>query len=354
MLARPMARLRRHRSPTPAAGTRARSLGALCLIACLGSLGLAACGASSDTPTARLMLDFTPNAVHAGIYSAVRRGYDRKEGVPLEVLQPSESTDSARLLLAGRINFAILDIHDLAIADAHHEGIVGVLALVARPLAAVLAQPHVQSPRELEGRTVGVTGVPSDEAVLDSVLAGAGADPKRVHRVNIGFEAVPSMLANRVDAATGFWDVEGVALARARPGTREFRVDEYGAPAYPELVVCVTGAELQHHEKLVAAVLRAISRGYQVTIGDPAASLGDMMAEVPGLQRSALQEQLTALHGAFVRPGGVYGELNIPSLGAWAAWEARFGIVPTPPDVTTLFEPRLATPSSAYSEFQIR
>lgn len=342
-----MASVRRHHFRTPPApGTRARSLAALCLIASLGSLGLSACGDSSDAPTARLMLDFTPNAVHAGIYSAVHRGYDRKEGVHLEVLQPSASTDSARLLLAGRINFAILDIHDLAIDDAHGEGIVGVLALVARPLAAVIAQPHIESPRQLEGRTVGVTGVPSDEAVLDSVLAGAGADPKRVHRVNIGFEAVPSMLANRVDAATAFWDVEGVALSRARPGTREFRVDEYGAPAYPELVVCVTRAELQHHEKLVAAVLGAISRGYQVTVSDPAASLGDMIDEVPGLERSVLQEQLTALHGAFVRPGGRYGELNIASLRDWAAWEARFGIVPTPPDVDTLFEPRLVPPAN--------
>ena len=83
---------------------------------------------------------------------------------------------------------------------------------------------------------MGVTGDPSDEAVLDSVVSPARAATPRGRRVNIGFQAVPSMLANRVDAATAFWDVEGVALARARPGTREFRVDEYGAPAYPELV----------------------------------------------------------------------------------------------------------------------
>jgi putative hydroxymethylpyrimidine transport system substrate-binding protein len=354
MLARPMLRPRAHRPPaSPALRARARSLAALCLVASLASCLLAACGDSSAQPTARLMLDFTPNAVHAGIYSAVRRGYDRKEGVHLEVLQPSASTDSARLLLAGRINFAILDIHDLAIADAHGEGIVGVLALVARPLAAVIAQPQIGSPRQLEGRTVGVTGVPSDEAVLDSVLAGGGADPQRVHRVNIGFEAVPSMLANRVDGATAFWDVEGVALSRARPGTQEFRVDDYGAPAYPELVVCVTRPELQHHERLVAEVLHAISHGYQVTVSNPAASVNDMMDEVPGLQRAVLEEQLGVLHGAFVRPNGTYGELNIPSLRAWAAWEARFGIVPTPPNVNALFEPRFATPSS-YSEFEIR
>jgi putative hydroxymethylpyrimidine transport system substrate-binding protein len=291
------------------------------------------------------MLDFTPNAVHAGIYSAIRRGYDREQGVHLEVLQPSASTDSARLLLAGRIDFAILDIHDLAIDDAHGENIVGVLALLARPLAAVIAQPGIASPHALEGRTVGVTGVPSDEAVLDSVLSGAGADATKVKRVNIGFQAVPTMLANRVDAATAFWDVEGVALSRARPGTREFRVDEYGAPAYPELVVCVTRSELQRRPSLVRHALAAISRGYALTVSDPAASARDMVAGVPGLERSALEEQLAALHGAFVRPGGYYGELDPTLLHSWASWEARFGVVPEPPDVNSLFDPRFLAAS---------
>jgi ABC-type nitrate/sulfonate/bicarbonate transport system substrate-binding protein len=308
---------------------------------------LAGCGnASGGTPDATLMLDFTPNAVHAGIYSAVRRGFDREQGVRLEVEQPSASTDSARLLLAGRIDFAILDIHDLAIADAHGENLVGVLALLARPLAAVIAQPQFSSPRSLAGHLVGVAGDPSDEAVLDSVLTGAGANPHSVTRVNIGFQAVPSMLAGRVDAVTAFWDVEGIALSRARRGTHEFRVDEYGAPAYPELVVCVTRAELEHHRAFVRKVLAAIAHGYAFTLGDPQASVGDMVAEVPGLERSALGEQLAVLHGAFVRPGGHYGELDMSSLRAWAVWEARFGIVARAPDVSSLFEPGLAAPTA--------
>ncbi len=49
------------------------------------------------------------------------------------------------------------------------------MAIVQRPLAAVIAAPAIRSPRLLIGRTVGITGVPSDTAVLDSIVAGAGA-----------------------------------------------------------------------------------------------------------------------------------------------------------------------------------
>jgi putative hydroxymethylpyrimidine transport system substrate-binding protein len=313
----------------------------LLLALVLGLLG--GCGATSGKrPVATVVLDFTPNAVHAGIYTALARGYDHSEGFELHVEQPSESTDSVKLLLSGRTNFAVLDIHDLAIARAQGQQIVGVLPLVERPLAAVIAQPKIKSPTELEGRTVGVTGLSSDEAVLRSVVAGAGGDPKRVKRVNIGFNAVPALLAHRVDAVTAFWDVEGVELSHARPGIREFRVDEYGAPPYPELILCVTRSEIRDHHALVQEVVNAIKRGYSVTVADPAASLNDLLEEVPSLNRANLTAQMAALHGAFIGTAGHFGELNLSRLRTWAAWEARFGIVSRAPEVNTMFDPSFA------------
>ncbi|MGI8802875.1 MAG: ABC transporter substrate-binding protein [Solirubrobacteraceae bacterium] len=301
---------------------------------------LAGCGGSggSRLPAATLVLDFTPNAVHAGIYSALARGYDRSAGVRLEVRPPSSSTDSVKLLLSGRADFAVLDIHDLAIARAAGRDIVGVLPLVQRPLAAVLAQAYVRSPRDLVGRLAGVTGLPSDDAVLRSVVAGAGGDPRGVREVTIGFDAVPALLGGHVAAATAFWDVEGVALHRRRPGIREFRVDAYGAPAYPELVLCVTAAKLRADPKLVHAAVTAIVAGYGVTIATPGRSADDELARVPGLDRPLLLAELAALHGAFTAgPGQPFGEFGLQRLRAWAAWEARFGIVKRPPDVQAMF-----------------
>src|ERR1700689_1636508 len=94
--------------------------------------------AATNPQTASLMLDFTPNAIHAGIYTALARHYDRRNGINLQVRIPGESTDAVSLLAAGRVNFAILDIHDLAIADAKGHNLVGIMALEQRPLASVI------------------------------------------------------------------------------------------------------------------------------------------------------------------------------------------------------------------------
>jgi NitT/TauT family transport system substrate-binding protein/putative hydroxymethylpyrimidine transport system substrate-binding protein len=175
---------------------------AVLLAACL----LAGCGADPEQAApnreATLVLDFMPNAVHTGIYAAVARGFDDAEGVALEVQAPSSSADAVALLGAGRADLAILSIHDLALARQEGRDLVGVMAVVQRPLAAVLALPDVDRPRDLEGRRVGVTGVPSDDAVLRSIVGGDGGDPDLVRPTTIGFDAVRSLLSERVARVT--------------------------------------------------------------------------------------------------------------------------------------------------------
>ncbi len=289
---------------------------------------------------ATLVLDFTPNAVHAGIYSAIARGYDRASGVRLHVIAPSASTDSIKLLETGRVNFAILDIHDLAIARARRADLVGIMAIVQRPLAAVIAAPGVRTPRSLDGRLVGITGVPSDTAVLRSVLAGAGGHPGAVKTVTIGFNAVADLLAGRVAAATAFWNDEGVTLALRRPGFHSFRVDDYGAPSYPELVLCGTRSALDADPALAGGVVRALVRGYSFTLADPRASASELESRVPGLDPRLAAAQLAAVAPAFRAPDGRVGELSPARLRLWARWEARFGIVSRAPDVGTMFDAR--------------
>lgn len=318
------------------------------------ALALTACGGDvrDDRPNAdaTLMLDFAPNAAHAGIYSAVARGFDDAEGVHLRIRVPGSSTDAVKLLLSGRTQLSVMDIHDLALAGARGRDLVAVMSIVQRPLAAVLTAPDVQSPRDLEGRKVGVTGLPSDDAVLRSIVDGAGGSFERVERVTIGFNAVPALLGGRVAGATAFWNVEGVALKSARPGIREFRVDAYGAPPYPELVLVTTRATLREDPALVNATVRALVRGYGVTVHDPASSLNDLASRVRGLDRDQLQQQLDVLVPALSPPGGRIGGLDPQVLARWARWEARFGIVPTPPDVSRLFDTQLVPESGARSD----
>jgi putative hydroxymethylpyrimidine transport system substrate-binding protein len=197
------------------------SVAAACLLT-LSATAAGSCGGDSDEeaqlPSAVIGLDFTPNAGHAPIYVAVRNGYDRKHGVRLRIRPPGSSPDSLKLLASGRADLAVVDIHDLGLARERGADVVAVAALVQRPLAAIIAQGDIQRPRELECRTVGVSGLPSDPAVLRAVVEGDGKDYEKVRQVTIGFAAVPNLIQKKIDAVPAFWNAEArIWLYKAKP-----------------------------------------------------------------------------------------------------------------------------------------
>ena len=308
------------------------------LAAVLLLAGIAGCGGDGAEPGApqgvTLVLDFVPNAAHAGIYAAERRGWYRDRGIDLTIRRPGESTDGPKLLAAGRVELAILDIHDLGIARERGLDVVGTTALVQRPLAAVIARADgpVRRPRDLEGRTVGVTGLPSDEAVVDSEVTADGGDPAAVERVTIGFNAVSSLAAGKVDAVTGFWNAEGVALRRQGTPIRVLEVNRYGAPPYPELVLSASRETIEREPELVEAVIAATARGYELAADHPRQALADLLAAVPSLDRAEQAEQLRAL-----RPDLHPAPFDMAVLREWAAWDLEHGLLERPLDVEAAF-----------------
>lgn len=279
-----------------------------------------------------LALDFQPNAAHAGIYMAVERDLDRRHGVDIDIRVPSSSTDSLKLLAAGRADASIVDIHDLGLAHERGSDVVGIGALVQRPLAAVIARPEIGRPRELEGRRVGVTGLPSDDAVLRATVEADGGDYDEVRRTTIGFSAVPSLAAGRVDAVVTFWNAEGVALRQRGVPTRQFRVDDYGAPPYPELVVVTTRDRLDADPGLFDDLTAALADGTRAALDDRPAAV-DRIAAASDSPPALVRAQLDAIAPALRPPL----TLRPPALRAWAEFDARFGILERAPDVDRLF-----------------
>jgi putative hydroxymethylpyrimidine transport system substrate-binding protein len=286
---------------------------------------LAGCGgddSGSGTEPGTIALDFQPNAVHAGIYAS-----------GLKIRVPAASTDSLKLLAADRADMSVVDIHDLGLAREAGSDFVGVGALVQRPLAAVIARAgDVRRPRDLEGKRVGVTGLPSDEAVLRAVVEHDGGDYDRVKPITIGFSAVPSLITGKVDAVVSFWNAEGVALKQRGVETREFRVDDYGAPRYPELVLVVKRTTLEEHERLVDDMLAAIAEGTDNALRDRAATI-DELVRASGADEPLVRAQLAAVGPALQPPV----QLNRAALEGWAAFDERFGILREAPDVEQAF-----------------
>jgi putative hydroxymethylpyrimidine transport system substrate-binding protein len=313
-----------------------------CALVLLCAVMLQACGSSTQTgpspspkkPTqATLVLDFVPNAVHAGIYRALAAGYYRARGIELHVVAPGATQDPLALVDAGRAQFGLADGSDVASEIDQGGDAQAVMAIAQRPLGGLitLQSEHLRSPAQLQGKTVGITGVPSDEAVLNTEVRAAGGSPAKVHVVTVGFDGAQALLAGRIAAFTGFVPADGVQLQVTGHPITPFRLDEYGGPGYPGLVAFASRRLIAANPALVQAFVAATVAGYEDTVKDPARSMEDLLRLNPGIERGFTQASLKAYLPLFTDGGKVpIGTLQAARIEEMSAWMLRNGLIHAP------------------------
>jgi ABC-type nitrate/sulfonate/bicarbonate transport system substrate-binding protein len=298
-----------------------------------------ATGALAKPAKVTLILDFVPNAVHAGIYRALAAGYYRRENIDLQVVQPTSTQETLKLIDADKAQFGLADGSDVAGLIDEGGDAQAVMALVQRPLGGLiaLASEHLSSPADLAGRTVGITGVPSDLAVLDTELRHAGVSPSRVHVVTVGFNGSQALLAGRIAAFTGFIPDEGVTLEASGHPITAFALDENGGPEYPGLVAFTTRRLIATNPRLVRDFVAATKAGYEDTLRDPARSLDDLLRSNPSLSRKLTAASLDVYLPLFSGSSSAtttakvpFGTLQSPNVAAMSAWMLQSRLIHAP------------------------
>ena len=80
-------------------------------------VGLSACGGSHNDQTSTVVLDWTPNTNHTGIYVALANGYFEEAGLNVQVVQPPED-GAVALVASGKAQFGVSFQDSLAPAFA--------------------------------------------------------------------------------------------------------------------------------------------------------------------------------------------------------------------------------------------
>ncbi|MEA2272899.1 MAG: putative hydroxymethylpyrimidine transport system substrate-binding protein [Solirubrobacteraceae bacterium] len=298
------------------------------LLAALAVVGLTACGEKKDatrpasTKRLDLMLDFFPNADHAGIYQALADGDFRRAGLDVKLRVPSDPSAPLKLVAAGKVDLAISYEPEVLLARDQGLRVVSVAALVQKPLTSIisLGSANIRSVADLEGKKVGTAGIPYQAAYLRTILENAGVDPSHVKQVNVGFNLVPAMVSKRVDATLGaFWNYEGVQLALSHKKPRIIRMDRAGVPTYDELVVVAKESTLRDQGDRVRAFIQALAQGHDALRRDPKNGLDALLAANHDLDRRLQERSVRETTPAFF-PADAHKPFGYQDPKAWAAY----------------------------------
>jgi putative hydroxymethylpyrimidine transport system substrate-binding protein len=318
-----------------------RPLRRLAALACAlaVALALAGCGGSGaaggDAPVeATLILDWFPNADHAGVYAAIDRGFFREAGIEVRPQVPSDTAAALKEVAQGKAPFAISYEPEVLLARSEGIPVVAVAALVTAPLNSVMARADrgIARPRDLEGKVVGAPGLPSDRALLDTVVRADGGDPSRVRVRNVGFSLAPALAAGRVDALIGaYWNVEAVEVREKGVPVTVFRLEEHGVPDYDELVVVTSEAFARDRPEAVRALLAGLAYGQAWAAANPEAAVEPLLRANPDLSRPLVVEQVRLVAPLFL-DDGVPLRMRPAAWARYAAWMRREGLLRRPVD----------------------
>jgi putative hydroxymethylpyrimidine transport system substrate-binding protein len=297
------------------------------------ALVLAACGEKSEPKAGggelqpfRLILDYTPNADHAAIYTAEASGEFARAGLDVEIVTPSDPAAPLRLLAAGQADLAISYEPELLLARDQGTNLVSVGALVQKPLTTLMAieGSGVKTVADLKGKTIGTAGIPYQDAYLKTILADAGVPESDVRKIGVGFNLVPAMLAKRVDATLGaFWNVEGVDLALKNKNPTILRMENLGVPNYNELILVAERTSLTTEQaSRLRRFLGALARGAATARDTPATAVAALQKADRGADAKLLEESVKATTGVFFptqanRPWGFQDIAEWEDYGKW-------------------------------------
>lgn len=322
--------------------TRSRAAALAALILALAAL-LTGCGEKPEAVTGAagssrpftLMLDWVPNADHAGIYQALADGDFAKAGLDVHLQIPSDPATPLKLLAAGKVDAAISYEPELLLARNQNIPLVSVAALVQRPLTSIVSvgSKHITSPAKLKGKRVGEAGIPYQHAYLTTILARAGVPQSSVKEINVGENLVPAMLSGRVDATLGaYWNVEAIQLAQLHKHPNVIHMEEVGVPNYDELVVVVRKDTIVNHPDVVRRFVQALGRGYEAVRQNPQAAVGNLVHANSGLDPKLQLASLKATLPAFfpANPANPWGWQDPKQWTAYGQWMLSHHLISNP------------------------
>ena len=316
-----------------------RVLLALAAVAAL-VLGLSACGGGGDDASPGsassphrfdLDLDWYVNPDHAGIFSALDRGYFRQRGLDVHPQVPSDPAAPIKEVAAGRADLAVSYEPEVLLAREAGLDVQAVGALVPTPLTSLISLPTggIASPYDLQGKTVGTAGIPYQSDYLQTILKTAGVPSSSVTEVNVGLNLLPAVIGGKVDAILGgFRNIEGVDLRLRGLDPRVVPVDQLGVPTYDELVLVARSSTVREHPDATRAFLAALAQGTAYAIAHPQEATDAVVRAGKGLDPAQTGAEVTATLPLLARaPGRPYGFMVPAEWHAYASWMAARGLI---------------------------
>ncbi|HWJ98206.1 MAG TPA: ABC transporter substrate-binding protein [Acidimicrobiales bacterium] len=313
---------------------------ALPLAACGGSAtdgGSSGGGGSGHLRPFKVVLDWTPNTNHAGMYLAKANGWYSDAGLDVTFIEPGEA-GSLQALAAGKADVAVSVQEELIPARAAGLPVRSIAAIIQHNTSSLvsLAGDGITRPKDLEGKTYGGYGGQLEQALLDKLVACDGGDPKKVRSVDVGeADYRIGLERNQYDAVWIFDGWDGIRLKQegVDTSTIPFIDHEDCIPDwYTPLLAASEQVEQERGDDLTA-FMAATAKGYQAAMDDPDAASDALLDQADDLDPELVRASAAYLSPRYADDPARWGEQEASVWDGFAAFLLDAGLIDKPIEV---------------------
>ncbi len=287
----------------------------------------------------KVVLDWTPNTNHTGLYAAVDRGYFKEEGLNVEIIQPGQA-GADTMVASGEVPFGVSYQEGVTQARTQGVPIVSIAAVIQHNTSgfAAPADRNIKSPKDFEGKTYGGWGSPIDSAVLDTIMSLEGSDVEKVKNVNMGDADFFTATKRDIDFAWIFYAWTGIEAELRGEPIDMFYVKDYSEKLdYYTPVLISNEKTISEDPELVKAFMRATTKGYEYTIEHPEEAAGILSAAVPDLDKDLVLASQKWLSPKYQDDATRWGEQKAEVWQNYSDWMVEHKLLDKPLEVDKSF-----------------
>lgn len=278
-----------------------------------------------------IVLDWTPNTSHTGIYVAKELGYFDEAGLDVNIIQPPEN-GATDLVASGGAQFGIDFQEYLAAAFGRQNPlpVIAVAAILQHNTSGLvsLKEKGIDSPVKLEGKRYATWEIPIEQAILKYCVNENAGDFSKVELVPAYVEDIVAGLNSDIDCVWIYYGWDGIKLELENVDTNFLLLkDMYADFDFYSPVIIANTDYVEANPDEARAFMQAVKKGYEYAAENPEEAADILLEAVPELDSELVHASQKYLSEQYIDTSESWGVIDAERWNKFYKWVNEEGLV---------------------------
>lgn len=282
---------------------------------------------SSEQNKITIVLDWTPNTNHTGLFVAKEKGFFDEAGVDVEIVQPPEGSTTA-LIGSGKAEFGISFQDTLAKSFSSNAPmpVTTVATILQHNTSGVisLASSNIKSPKDLVGKKYSTWDDPIELAILNKIVTDDGGDFEQITKVPFSENIIAQLQdtsENGSDSGWIYYAWDCIAFKVKGIDTNFINFADYGKELdYYTPVIIASDVYLKDNPDEAKKVLAAIKKGYEFAVENPKEAADMLLKNAPELDKDLVYASQEWISTKYIDDAKSFGYIDADRWNTFYKW----------------------------------